>query len=233
MEDTEKQINQLRKDYGFSKGSYKYILPGSEIFKYVGQIIYRIYFEKDESGEWKTTMSPAIITKVNEFNGATMTYKINYVLNTNPEEELVEEIIPEGFSFGNPEETGKMIKFTPRSIHNQLVEDEFFYTERLKELYKDNALNIDELKTISESKNQDEILRYSHNVGICVLNSTTIDEYFYIRAHKIKITHKGGSKYELFVADNNKNWNFIIDSSDTEFDFNIPNLKFKIISLAK
>lgn len=228
---TEKQLSLLRKDYGFSKGSYKYILPGSELFRYVGQIIMRVYFEKNSEGNWNTSYETAIITKVTEFNGMTMTYKIEYVLNSNPDKVLTEEIIPEGFSFGNPEETGKMTRFLPRSIHNQLVEDEFFYVERLKDLYNGKSISLEELKTISESKGQKELLKYSHNIGL-VLYCEEAKEYFYIRAHKINLTHKGGTKYELFISDEKKNWNLTINSKDTEFSFDIPGVNFKIISLA-
>lgn len=233
---SEKAINLLRKKYGFSKGSYKYILPGSEIFKYIGQVVYRIKFTKSEEGEWSNELEPAIITNVGDFDPTSMSYTCKYVLDSDPETTLEEKIIPEGFSLWIPEEgkeeATEFIRFIPRSTHWELVEDEMFHTAFLPKVYEKPSLSIDELRMISDSKSQEEILKYAHNIGLLIKNPET-GEYFYARIQKLKLTHRQGTKYSLYLADDVRHWNFLIDTSNAsgEYDYEIAGFKFKISSL--
>lgn len=231
----EKALNLLRKKYGFNKGSYKYILPGSEIFRYIGQVVYRIKFVKSDEGEWSNSMEPAIITKVKDFDNTIMSYTCEYVLDSDPEKTLEEKIIPEGFSFpeNGGEDAKEFIRFIPRSLHWTLVEDEMFHTAFLPKLYGEKeSMPIEELKMISDSKGQEEILKYAHNIGLVIKNPEN-NEYFYARIQKLKLTHRQGSKYSLYLADDVRHWNFLLDTENKtgELEYDIKGLTFKILSL--
>lgn len=218
--------NKLKKVYGFDKGDYKYIAPGAEILRYIGQIVILVNFKKDEEGKWTNTMEKVLIDSIREFDAVTMTY--NCVYKTEDKKRHEVRIIPEGFSFGDPEKTGEMKRFMPYSLHCQLVEDEAFF-DRLKRLYKSKEnMSVELLKYVSEDKNQAEVLKYSHNVGAAIM--TEDGDLLWIRIHKLKISHKSGKKYYLSFGDDKNNWNILIDSEQKEYDF--PEVgKFKIIDL--
>ena len=218
--------NKLKKTYGFDKGSYKYIAPGAEILKYIGQIVILVDFKKDDEGKWTNTMEKVLIDSIREYDAVTMTYNCIYKTEDKKRHEV--RIIPEGFSWGDPEKSGEMKRFMPYSIHCQLVEDEVFF-DRLKRMYKSKEnMNVNLLKYISDDKNQEEVLKYSHNIGVVI--NTDEGDICWIRIHKLKLSHKSGKKYYLNFGDDKNNWNLTIESDQKEYEF--PEVgKFKIIDL--
>ena len=99
-------LKALKKRYGFNKGDYKYIPAGGEILKYIGQPMIFVDFKKDENGDWQSNFETAFIDSISDFDPMTMTYNCKYKLVDGVQKEI--RIIPEGFSWGNPEETGEM-----------------------------------------------------------------------------------------------------------------------------
>ena len=225
------RVEILKKNYGFNKASYKYIPAGGEIFKYIGQLVIYIDRKRKESGEWEADVKKAIIESIDDYDPMTMTYNCHYKVAGDDEVKEL-RIIPEGYSFGNPEETGVMQNFLPYSTHCHLVEDELFYG-RLKELYDTkDTMSIEDLSTISKSKDKESILKYSHNIGCIIKLDECPDEVLYFRIHSLSLRHKVGSSYVLSYSDGETSHKIQINSSDKEYDFEGLG-KFKIIDLAQ
>ena len=223
----------LKKKYGYNKASYKYIPAGSVILKYIGQIVILIDFKK-ESEEWKIeSVKHAQIVSISDFDPMTMTYLCKYKLNEDEKDSNPREIriVPEGFSWGNPEETGEMKRFMPYSLHCELVEDEAFWS-RLSDLWeKRSTLKVEELTTISQSKERETLLKYSHNIGALIkLNKS--GDYLWTRITGLSISHKVGTKYKLKFENDKETWTMLIDSGDTVYDFENGIGQVKIIDLA-
>lgn len=239
------------KKYGFSIGSYKYIIPGGELMRYIGQKVVCVSYIKtpiegavaDENGnipsKWENTFTEATIKSIGEFDPMQMTWLCKYQVSDNEEVQEV-RIMPEGYSFEgkDPEETGKMLRFVPLSKHFEMMEDQNFYL-RLEELWEGRqTLSPEALLTLSKSKGQEATLKYTHNIGVLVrLNDDEFEaaagesKFLWIRAHKLGFYHKNGSKFNLRVANNDRSWSFIVDVNDPEFDFEGSG-KFKIIDLS-
>ena len=83
--------NKLKKTYGFDKGSYKYIAPGAEILKYIGQIVILVDFKKDDEGKWTNTMEKVLIDSIREYDAVTMTYNCIYKTEDKKKQEIVFE----------------------------------------------------------------------------------------------------------------------------------------------
>lgn len=227
MAKTREQI--LIDRYGFNHASYKWVLPGAEILKYIGQpVIYLEFTKDDETGKWNVINKKAVIKDICNFNALLMTYKCFYVLDGQEDENMI-EIIPEGFSFGNPEETKRMIRFIPYSTHCEMTEREIFLS-RVGELFDTrNTMSVESLKLLQESKEQDKTLKYCCNFGMAVkLND---GNNLWIRIHKISINHRNGTKYSLRLTNDDDTWNYLIDINDTEYDFENGLGKFKLIDL--
>ena len=210
-------LEALKKRYGFNKGSYKYIPAGGEIFKYIGQPVIYVDFKKDENGDWTSYFESAILIEINDFDPMTMTYICKYKLLTDSEDKEEKEIriIPEGFSWGDPEETGVMKRFVPISLHYLLQEDKLFFN-RLKDLYDSrDTLSIESIKTLSESKEQEKTLKYTHNIGAAI--KTVDGNYLWIRLQKIGLNHKNGEYYNLSFGDERNRWTIVIKSSEKEY----------------
>ena len=202
----------LVKNYGYDRKSYKYIPAGAEILKYIGQIVVLVNYKK-ENGIWSSTFEKAAIESIDNFDNITMTYSCKYKVEGSDELKEI-RIIPEGFSFGNPEETGEMKRFIPYSLHCQMVEDEVFYS-RVASLYEDRkTLPIEALQMISDSKKQDEILKYSRNIGAAIKTDSGV---VWVRLHKLSLHHKSGSKYYLNIGDPKNDWNIVISKEDDEY----------------
>jgi len=219
----------LKEKYGLYKGSYKYIPAGSEILRSIGQVVILVEFKKDENGEWSNKFNRALIESISGFDPMTMTYECKYKLDGDNEETQTIKIIPEGFSWGNPEETGEMKRFVPYPMHCQMVEDEAFLA-RVSELYdKRETLKLDYLSNLTSSKEQDALLKYALNVGAAVRLED--GSMLWIRLHKVSLHHTAGSNYKLRFENNDRYWNMVITSDQTEYDFEGIG-KFKILDLA-
>lgn len=226
MAKTREQI--LIDRYGFNRASYKWVLPGAEILKYIGQPLMHLEFTKNEEGKWDVETKKAVIKDISNFDPLTMTYHCFYFLENDEEEKHI-EIIPEGFSFGNPEETGKMIRFIPYSLHCQMTENELFLN-RISELYDSReTMSIDSLKMLQDSKEQDKTLKYCCNLGMAV--KLEDGNVLWIRLHKVNINHRNGTKYSIRLVNDDDVWNYLVDRFDKEYDFENGLGKFKIIDL--
>lgn len=226
MAKTREQI--LIDRYGFNHSSYKWVLPGSVILEYIGQPVMCLNFTKDDKDNWNVTNKAAIIEDICNFNPLTMTYKCYYRLEGSEETKVI-DIIPEGFSFGNPEETKNMIRFIPYSLHCEMTERELFLS-RIKNLMETRpTISIESIKALQESKEQDKTLKYCCNFGMAVeLNDGNI---LWIRIHKANIHHKAGTTYSLRLVNDEDTWNLLIDSKSSEYDFEDGLGKFKLIDL--
>ena len=220
-------LEALKKRYGFNKGSYKYIPAGGEILKYIGQPMIFVDFKKDENGDWQSTFETSFIDSISDFDPMTMTYLCKYRLVDGVQKEL--RIIPEGFSWGDPEETGEMKRFVPASLHYLLQEDELFY-KRLENLWNDRqTISLDSLKTLSESKEQEKTLKYTHQIGALIKTSDD-NKLLWVRLWKINLTHRNGEYYNLSFGDERNKWTVTIKKSDSEYE--LKNIgTFKLIDL--
>ena len=110
-----------------------------------------------------------------------------------------------------------------------MMEDEFFFA-RLRKLYDErDTLPFDSLKTIANSKDQGQILRYSHNIGAAIeLENGSL---IWIRLYTLSLKHRQGSKYGLFFSNEGKEWSTLIDSSEKVYNIGGWG-KLKIIDLA-
>ncbi len=220
-------LEALKKRYGFDKGSYKYIPAGGEILKYIKQPMVFVDFKKDENGDWQSNFESAFVLKIDDFDPMTMTYNCKYKLSDGIEREI--RIIPEGFSWGDPEETGEMKRFVPMSLHYQLQEDELFF-KRLEDLWNNRAtIDIDSLKTLSESKEQEKTLKYTHQIG-ALIKTKDDGKFMWVRVWKIGLTHKNGEYYNLSFGDERNRWTITIKKSDSEYELKDIGT-FKLIDL--
>jgi hypothetical protein len=215
-----------------------------EIMKCIGQNVVLVTYDRvqepkedtneEDVGKWKTSTEVARIISIDDNDPMTMTSRIKYkVLKDGDDIDQVAEeemrIQPEGYEFVNANETGKFRRFQPFSLHHKMMEDEFFFY-RLADLYeKRDSMSLEELKTISESKDQGQILRYSNNIGAAVkLDDGSL---IWIRIHTLRLKHRQGNKYGLFFGSDGKEWSTIIFSSETEHNLGDWG-KFKIIDLS-
>lgn len=220
-------LEALKKRYSFNKGSYKYIPAGGEILKYIGQPMIFVDFKKDENGDWQSTYETAIVESISDFDPMTMTYLCKYKLADNEPKEI--RIIPEGFSWGDPEETGEMKRFVPTSLHYQLQEDELFF-KRLEDLWNERqTIDLDSLKTLSESKEQEKTLKYTHQIG-ALIKTADDGKFMWVRLWKLGLTHRNGEYYNLSFGDERNRWTVTIKKSDTEYELKDIGT-FKLIDL--
>ena len=240
---SEKELAKLKESYSYQPGSYKYVPKGSEILKYVDQDVLMITYKRidEPTGEfdkdnkeiiksrWETSGTRAFIVSISDHNSFDMTYLCKYKVGD--EEEVKEtRIIPEGYEYSVGTDVAEFIRFVPYSIHTKMTEDQIFYS-RVADLYdKKEPVKFDDLKTISGSKNQRQILRYSHNLGAAVkLEDGTV---LWIRLHTLNLKHRQGDKFGLFFSDEDgKQWSTLVTPSDTEYTLTGLGT-FKILDLA-
>ena len=230
----EKELKRLKDEFGYSPASYEYVAPAFEIEKYIGQNVILVNYKKskEQEGKWETSTEMATIISIYDYDPMTMTSKIKYKVLKESEEEQVEEetrIQPEGYEFVSPD-VDSFKRFQPISLHYKMIEDEFFFF-RLKNLYDSReTLGIEQLKTISESKNQGQILRYSNNIGAAI----TLEDgsLIWIRIHTLRLKHRQGNTYGLFFSTSDKKeWSTVITSDEKEYTIGDWG-KFKIIDLS-
>ena len=56
-------------------------------------------------------------------------------------------------------------------------------------------------------------------------------DFLWIRIHSLKLKHRQGKVYGLFLADANNTWPFVISPDDKEYNF-MDSGTFKILDLA-
>lgn len=245
------ELNKLKNEYGYLTTSYKYVPMAYEILKCIGQTVILVTYERtkeaetveggdkkdpNDVGEWITKTDVARIISISECDPMTLTMKIKYKVldDPNKKEEDIEEqemrIQPEGYEFVNAEETGLFRRFQPLSLHHKMMEDEFFF-QRLNALYeKRNSLDLEAVKIISESKDQPQVLRYSHNIGAAI--KLEDGSLIWIRIHSLRLKHRQGNKYGLFFSSaDGREWSTLITSDETEHTIGDWG-KFKIIDLS-
>lgn len=239
----EKELAKLKNEYGFVPSSYKYVPMAYEIEKCIGQTVVLVTYERDRDkeksedndglGKWNTRTDSAVIISISDCDPITMTSEIQYkLIKDGKESDEVEKmrIQPEGYEFVNAEETGLFRRFQPFSLHHKMMEDELFFY-RLQKLYeKRDTLRLEDLKVISESKDQGQTLRYSHNIGAAIkLEDGSI---IWIRLHTLRLRHRQGNTYGLFFSsEEKKEWSTMIHSDEKEYTLGDWG-KFKIIDLA-
>ena len=240
---SEKELAKLKENYSYQPGSYKYVPKGSEILKYVDQDVLLITYKKiseptgevDEEGKeivnsrWETSGTRAYIVSISDHNSFDMTYLCKYRIEDS-EEVKEARIIPEGYEYSVGTDVDEFIRFVPYSIHTLMTEDQIFYA-RVADMYDSKEpIKFEDLRTISDSKNQGQVLRYSHNIGAAVkLEDGTV---LWIRIHALKIKHRQGNKFGLFFSDEDgKQWSALVTPEDTEYSLTGLGT-FKILDLA-
>lgn len=210
----------LRKRYGFNKSDMSKWLPsGCEIMKLVGmEVVYIDYFKNDQ-GEWNNTVKRAILKNISDYDPMTVTYKVDFsIVNEDGSfEERSERIYPEGISFGNPEETGKMFRLNPTSLHCKSIEEEEFYNRLFIIESKNDTLSLESIKTITDSASKDKTLKYACNI-MAVIKLYT-GEVLGFRINDILLRHTHKDSYKLILTDeNNKSLNLNISSEDKLYE---------------
>lgn len=200
MKKTKKE--ELKELYGYSTSSLKWVPEGGEILRYIGQDVVFVDFKRTGS-DWSSTYEPAKIINISDFDPITMTYKIDYSLESDGQSHS-ERIIPEGFSFdiagGGLQD--RMNRFIPQSLHLKCIEEDLFW-KRLTELYtKRDTLAISSISNISSSKEQDKTLKYACNIG--AVTKTPSGDILYFRVHGLKLRHLKDSTCELSIVDSEK-----------------------------
>ena len=237
------ELSKLKSEYGYSPMNYKYIPMAFELMKCIGQAVVMITYKKIEEekpegeaegekkeAKWGTDMQMVRVVSIYDHDPMTMTNMLKYNTSIDGDGEEVEvRIQPEGYEFVNGEETGTFRRFQPVSLHHQMIEDELFFS-RLRNLYDTrDTLEFDNLRTISESKDQGQILCYSHNIGAAI--ELEDGDLIWIRLHGLKLKHRRGNMYGLFFSESGKEWSTIVYSDEKEYKIGDWG-KFKIIDLS-
>lgn len=217
-----KNLDVIINRYGFDKANQKWIPNGGDILKYIGVEVILVDFIRDGEGKWSNKVKKAYIKSISDYDPMTVTYLCRYrIVDEDTETSWREKrIIPEGFSFENPEETGKMIRFVPYSLHCKMAEEEALYY-RLGELFNNRqTLPISSLESISISKEQDKTLNYSCNICAVIKTSVDNNSVLYFRVSKLSLRHNYKDNYNLTITDNSgKSYTLFIKSSDDKYKF--------------
>lgn len=238
-----KELLKLKGDYGFLPSSYQYVPMAFELEKVIGQAVVMITYKREELPEgaseeekkaasWGTEMSMVRLVSICEPDPMTMTNLLKYkpIVDGKDSDEVIEvRVQPEGYEFVNADETGSFRRFQPASLHHKMMEDELFFS-RLRELYDSrDTLDFKSLETISSSKDQGQILRYSNNIGAAI--ELEDGSLIWIRIHSLKLKHRKGNMYGLFFSSDGKEWSTIVHSDEKVYTIGDWG-KLKIIDLA-
>jgi hypothetical protein len=237
MKSKEEILNELKGRYGFSKTDTKWLPEGFSIMEYIGIDLIVINFSRDpEKNEWVNTLSKGVILSLSEFDPITNTYLCKYTKDGMEEGSWKEvRIIPEGFELIGPD-SNQMVRFVPYSLHSKMIETEEFYKKLFELQVKSKNLSINEIKTISESKDQGSILEYSHNIGAVI--KTVDNEILWFRIKKLELNHLHSNIYNLVITtwDNKRFILREISSIDESYKFIAEHEEvgtLKIIDLAR
>lgn len=200
----------LDRRYGFDKADYKWIPAGAEILHYIGSSVVFVEFIKEASGAWVDNIKEADILSISDYDPMTVTYLLKYRIKGEDTESSFREmrIIPEGFSWGNPDETGVMHRFIPYSLHCKLAETEMLYA-RVSKLYTARpSLPIEALGTISGSAETKKTLEYSCNIVAALSIDPKQDglgKVVFFRVHNLSLRHLHKDIYLLSITDGDGN----------------------------
>lgn len=161
-----KQLEKKIEKWSLGKNNRKFINPSADILRFIGSEMLLVVFNKDETGKWDSeTPKPIFVNSIHDFDPMTGTYEIIYTLD---KETKQERIIPEGFSFNSPEESGWMHRFLPYSLHFRILEEELYY-KRLRAKYdsSEGVLPIEPLLIFKKS-NQKETLGYKNYIAAVI-----------------------------------------------------------------
>lgn len=170
-----KSTQEILENYALGKKTLKWVPEGGEILKSIGtEVIFVKFTREDEKSNWITNTSRVFVISIRDFDPMTGTYQIVYRKVDDESKDVIEErIIPEGFSFNNPEKDNWMNRFIPMSLHFKLTEEEIFY-QRLKRIYDSQpGLPIEKIRDL-KSSDQNESLGY-HNYIAAVIDSDIPD----------------------------------------------------------
>ena len=236
MKSKDEILVELKDRYGFSPTDTKWLPEGASIMEYIGIDLIVIEFNKTEKGDWTNTMKRGHIISLDEFDPISSTYLCKYVvegMETGNWKEV--RIIPEGFELVGPDSM-TMTRFVPYSLHSKTIETEEFF-KTLKVLNQTTKeLDMSELLTISNSKNQDAILGYSHNIGALI--ELEDGEILWFRIKNIELRHHHKTVYNIVLTawDNKRYVLGEIDSSEPTHKFTVEHSevgRFKIIDLSR
>ena len=235
------ELLKLKSDYGYVPSSYQYVPMAFELMKCIGQPVVMVTYRREEQevkeGEekpeerWNTNMNMVRLVSIYNHDPMTMTSVLKYrtSLEDNEGEEIEVRVQPEGYEFVDGETAGMFRRFQPVSLHHKMIEDELFFA-RLRDLYDTrDTLSFEELKTISDSKNQGQVLRYSHNIGAAI--ELEDGDLIWIRLHTLRLKHRKGNMYGLFFSSDGKEWSTIVYSDEKLHRIGDWG-KFKIIDLS-
>lgn len=234
-------LERFKELYGFREGIKEYIPQPGELLKYVGSSIILLVYEKNEKEEWKISNSIVKLEWMGNYDPMTGTYELTY--DTGKPEKDGDKIVytegkhnvrvfSQGFSFENPEETGKSLRFIPFSYHYKFVEFQDFYIRLKNEYDSYKTLKIEELEQISKSKDQGGILEPKY---ICAVIKTEENDILQFRIISLEIKHRNGKNYALTIGNEiGRTYTFMISSSDSEYNFSYGKEylgKLKIVDL--
>lgn len=213
--------NDLKKRYGFNRSDMnKWLLDGCEIMKLVGLEVAYIEFNKNDQGEWVNKVGRALLKSISGYDPMTITYEANFIVRgEKPEDdyERTERIYPEGFSYGDPEETGKMFRLNSISLHCKSVEEEEFYSKLFIIEAKNDTLNLESIKTITDSSTKEKTLKYACNI-MAVIKLYT-NEVIGFRIYDIILRHTHKDQYKLILTDKDgKSINLTVSSQDKYYN---------------
>lgn len=162
----------LVSDYTFNRASLKWIPGGAQIVDYIGQeVVFVDYTRTDAESEWKIDIKRALIQSIHDFEPLTGTYEIIFTLIGAGEDgtDLIkrERIIPEGFSYNNPDECNWMHRFVPYSLHFKMGETEVMYL-RLKNLFNTReGMTFADIKKL-QVEDPKKTLEFFNNVKVII-----------------------------------------------------------------
>lgn len=230
-------LDKYKKLYGFYEGNLNYVPRGGDLLKHVGSSVAMIDYSRDSLGRWDYSLKEVTIESITNYDPMTVTYDLKYKVIG---EEVTKEvkIIPEGFSFENPEETGKSLRFLPLSMHFKVQEEKGFYDMLSSRFDNAETLSIEALENISESKEQADLLGRNYNIAAVIKTAEEKPEILYFRIDKLKIKHNKQDNYAITLVnfEKEKTYTFLINGKDSSYKFSYGKEKIgdlKIIDLQK
>lgn len=214
-------VEKFKELYGFREGIEGYIPVPGEILKYVGDNVILLAYRRDESGKWSIENHIVKIEWIGNYDVMTGTYEISYDSGKPGTDGGCEtgttRIFPQGFSFENPEETGRSLRFIPFSYHYKFAEFQDFYIKLRNNYDSYETLGIGDLEQISKSKDQGGILLPKF---VCAVIKLDDNEILQFRITSVGIKHRNGKNYALTISnDKNRSYTFMINSESKEYDF--------------
>lgn len=235
-------LQRFKELYGFREGIIDYIPQAGELLKYIGDHVILLIYKRNDKGEWSISNCIVKIDYMKDYDPMTGTYELRYDTEkpgTDSAEPVYDSgvrslrVLPQGFSFENPEETGRSLRFIPFSYHYKFAEFQDFYV-KLKAGYDSyKTMDIESLKQISESKDQRLILEPMYVCSVIKMND---DEILQFRITSLKLKHRSGKNYAITIGnEQGKTYTFMISSDTTEYEFSYGNEKIgdmKIVDLS-